>query len=225
MEHLSVYAYGVFSERVDPWRGIPTGGMIQDFYETSRQNTFARGWAIVVSHGSPWPLAAARRVPGWGVKHKREMKRQFGHYLGLASIGEQLPDFNNRVILDPLVRDTFGLPVPHLVNRPGENDRAMIGSIRACLREILEAAGAIEIFGNDYVPGMSSHYVGTCRMGSNPNTSVVNSGCRSHDVPNLFIGDGSVFVTGAAVNPALTISTLATRTAEGIVAAFQRGEL
>jgi choline dehydrogenase-like flavoprotein len=225
MEHLSVYAYGVFSERVDPWRGIPTGGMIQDFYETSSHNAFARGWAIVVSHGSPWPLAVAGRVPGWGAKHKAEMKRLFGHYLGLASIGEQLPDPNNRVTLDPFVRDTFGLPVPHLINRPGDNDQAMITAMRARLREILEAAGAIEIFGNDYVPGMSSHYVGTCRMGSNPNTSVVDAWCRSHDVPNLFIGDGSVFVTGAGVNPALTISALATWTAQGIVAAFKRGEL
>ena len=62
-------------------------------------------------------------------------------------------------------------------------------------------------------------------MGTDPKTSVVDAWCRSHDVANLFIGDGSVFVTGAAVNPALTISAVATRTAEGIVAAFKRGEL
>jgi choline dehydrogenase-like flavoprotein len=62
-------------------------------------------------------------------------------------------------------------------------------------------------------------------MGSDPRTSVVDPWCRTHDVPNLFLGDGSVFVTGGAVNPALTISALATRTAEGIITAFQRGEL
>jgi len=62
-------------------------------------------------------------------------------------------------------------------------------------------------------------------MGNNPTTSVVDSWCRTHDIPNLFIGDGSVFVTSAAVNPALTISALAVRTAEGIVAAFNRREL
>ena len=70
-----------------------------------------------------------------------------------------------------------------------------------------------------------SRHLGTCRMGANPSTSVVDRWCHTHDVPNLFIGDGSVFVTGGAVNPALTISALATRTAEGIVAAFRRGEL
>src|SRR5262249_2440632 len=71
----------------------------------------------------------------------------------------------------------------------------------------------------------SAHYLGTCRMGNDPKTSVVDPWCRSHDVANLFIADGSVFVTGAAVNPALTISALATRTAEGIVAAFNRRQL
>jgi choline dehydrogenase-like flavoprotein len=225
MEHLAVFASGLFSERVDPWRGIPTGGMIQDFYETSPRHGFARGWSIVVTHGSLWPLAVAGRVPGWGTEHKAQTKRLFGHFLGLASIGEQLPDPRNQVTLDPLVKDSFGLPVPRLVNRPGDNDQAMIKMIQMRLGELLEAAGATEVLNNEYSPGMSSHYVGTCRMGSNPNTSVVDTWCRSHDVPNLFIGDGSVFVTGAAVNPALTISALAARTAEGIVAAFKRGEL
>ena len=67
--------------------------------------------------------------------------------------------------------------------------------------------------------------LGTCRMGNDRRPSVVDAGCRAHDVPNLFIGDSSPFVTGAGVNPALTISALATRTAEGIIAAFKRGEL
>ena len=74
-------------------------------------------------------------------------------------------------------------------------------------------------------PGASAHYLGTCRMGDDPQKSVVNPWCRTHDVPNLFIADSSVFVTGGAVNPALTISALALRTSEGIVAAFRRGDI
>ena len=62
-------------------------------------------------------------------------------------------------------------------------------------------------------------------MGKDPRSSVVDPFCRTHDVPNLFIGDGSVFVTGAAVNPTLTIAALATRTSEHIAVAFKRGEL
>jgi choline dehydrogenase-like flavoprotein len=123
------------------------------------------------------------------------------------------------------VKDHLGLPVPRLVNEPRENDQAMLKVIPRHLKEIFQAGGATEIGEAKYVPGASAHYLGTCRMGKDSKTSVVNPWCRTHDVPNLFIGDSSVFATGAAVNPALTISALATRTAEGIVTAFKRREL
>ncbi len=225
-EHLSVYSTGVFSERLAPWRGILPGGMIQDFYETNTRNSFARGWTnFVTSGGWLWPLSVARRAPGWGADQKARVKELFSHVTGLASVGEQLPDIHNQVTLDPFVKDLFGLPVPRLMNELGENDKSMLKAMSARQREILEAAGAKEIQEQKHRPGASEHYFGTCRMGTDPNTSVVDPWCRTHDVPNLFIGDGSVFVTGAAVNPALTISALATRTAEGIINAFERGEL
>jgi choline dehydrogenase-like flavoprotein len=105
-----------------------------------------------------------------------------------------------------------------------QNELAMIDAISTWLGEILEAAGAREVNVQNFIPGYSSHYLGTCRMGKDPKTSVVDPWGRTHDVPNLFVGDGSVFVTGAGLNPALTISALATRTAEGIISAFKRGE-
>ena len=224
-EHLGVFAYGLFSERLDPWRGAPSGGLIQDYYATNARNNFARGWTIVVTNSSHWPLSVAQRVPGWGTEHKARTKQLFAHFTGVASIGEQLPDVRNHVTLDPIVKDNLGLPVPHLVNRVHANDQAMITAISVRLKELLEAAGAIEIWGNEHGPGESAHYLGTCRMGTNPSTSVVDPWCRAHDVPNLFIGDGSVLVTCGSVNPALTISALATRTAEGIGAAFRRRDL
>ena len=144
--------------------------------------------------------------------------------VGLASDGEQLPDERNLVKLDPLARDIYGLPVPHIINSHGPNDLKMIKAISSKLRELFEASGARNIVVNNIVAGASSHYLGTCRMGRNPKTSVVDAWCRTHDVPNLFIGDGSVFVTGGAANPALTISALAMRTAEGIIEAFRRGD-
>jgi choline dehydrogenase-like flavoprotein len=224
-EHLGVFAYGRFAERLDPWRGTPSGGIIQDYCATNTRNHFARGWTIVVTNSSHWPLSVAQRVPGWGAEHQARTKQLFGHFTGLCSIGEQLPDAGNQVTLDPIVKDNFGLPVPHLINRPNGNDQAMIKEICVRMTELLEAAGAVEIWGNEHVPGNLSHYLGTCRMGTDPATSVVDPWCRTHDVSNLYIGDGSVFVTGGSVNPALTISALATRTAEGILAAFKRGEL
>jgi choline dehydrogenase-like flavoprotein len=225
-EHLGIFAGGLFPGRIDPWRGIPSGGTIQDFYETNPRNGFVRGWSIVVNlDGYQWPLSVARRVKGWGAEHKRRTREMFGHVVGLASIGEQLPDIRNEISLDPFVTDSYGLPVPRVVTEPRKNDRAMAEKISASLRNILQAAGASEIWAGGLNPGASSHYLGTCRMGADPKTSVVDSWCRSHDVPNLFIGDGSVFVTAGAVNPALTISAMATRTAEGILGAFERGEL
>jgi len=225
MEHLAVFARGVLPDHSDPWRGTPTGGMIQDDYATNQANSFARGWTTVVTSVGPWPLSEAGRIGGWGAEHKTRMKDAFGHSVCLASIGEQLPNVNNQVALDPTRKDSFGLPVPLLINVPGVNDRAMIGAITARLQGILEAAGCTAIMSNEFQPGNSSHYLATCRMGSNPDTSVVDGFGRAHDVPNLFIADGSVFVTGGAVNPALTISALATRTAEEIVRALQAREL
>lgn len=225
MEHLSVFAHGVFPERIDPWRGAPTGGILQDFYATRSTNGFARGWTTSVENEGQWPLATAQRIPGWGARHQAKMKEIFGHAAGVASDGEQLPSESNQVALDESVRDHHSLPVPHIVNRWGENDRAMIAAMAKSHAEILEASGARDIEVHPCVAGGSSHYLGTCRMGTNPKTSVVDRWCRTHDVPNLFIGDGSVFVTGAAVNPALTISALAARTADGMIEAFRRGEL
>lgn len=221
MEHLAVYAFGLFEQRVDPWRGTPSGGIIQDHYATDRRNDFARGWTTLISANSHWPYTVASRVPGWGQAHKDRVQQLFGHHVCLATTGEQIPDLRNRVILDPIQKDLYGLPAPCLVNQPRENDLAMIRTMSASLKELLDASGASEIWGNDYYPGMSSHYLGTCRMGHDPRTSVVNSSGRAHDVPNLYVADSSVFVTAGAANPALTVSALALRTSEAIIDAFR----
>jgi choline dehydrogenase-like flavoprotein len=223
-EHLSMFAQGVFPERLDPWRGVPTGGIIHDFYATNPRNDFLRGWTISVENDGQWPLATARNVSGWGAEHKARVKERFGHVVGLGTAGEQLPDEHNQIALDPSVKDVYGLPVPRITNNHGRNDVAMGRAMSTSLKEILEAAGAAEIHVGDLLYGGSSHYMGTCRMGDNPKTSVVDAWGRSHDVPNLFVGDGSVFVTVGAANPALTISALANRTADGIIEAFKRGE-
>jgi choline dehydrogenase-like flavoprotein len=224
-EHLALFAFGLFAERLDPWRGIRTGGMIQDYYASKPGNDFARGWTFEMFNGASWPLSEAMRIPGWGSEHKTIMKRRFGHIAGMASVGDQLPDARNQVVLDPEVKDVYGLPVPRLINEPRENDRSMLKAISKRSQEIFDAAGALEYHEDKFTSGSSAHYLGTCRMGVNPSTSVVDAWCRTHDVPNLFIGDGSVFVTVAAVNPSLTISALATRTAEGIIDKFERREI
>ena len=225
MEHLALNTFGVFDERLDAWRGTPAGGTIQDFYETDAENDFARGFVIEVNGGRQWPLAVARRVGGWGTAHKERMQAVFGHVVGLVTVGEQLPDVANTVDLDPSITDQFGLPAPRITWRLRENERRMLRAMRRRLVEILEAAGAREIWGPSFTPGWSAHYLGTCRMGADPRTSAVDPWGRAHDVPNLFIADGSVFVTGGSANPALTIMALALRTSERIVELFRRSEV
>jgi choline dehydrogenase-like flavoprotein len=226
MEHLSTAVSGRFPERLDPWMGPPGGGYMQDFYETSSRNNFARGWQIMINQDWSWPQAVARHYPGWGKTHKARIKQLVGHSFALSVCGEQLPDARNRITLSTTVKDHRGLPAPHVTSEHRENDRAMIQAFTKTVVDLFQASGAVEISEpENHRPGTSAHYMGGCRMGSDPRTSVVNAWCRTHDVPNLFIADGSVFVTGAAVNPSLTIMALATRTADGMIEAFKRGEL
>lgn len=118
-------------------------------------------------------------------------------------------------------RDQYGLPVPHVRFGYHENDRRIIRHAADKMREILEAAGG----GGVWTADRTAHLLGTCRMGDDPSSSVVNRDCRAHDVPNLFICDGSVFPTSTAVNPSLTIEAVAARTADRIVESARRGEL
>ncbi len=121
--------------------------------------------------------------------------------------------------LDPLVLDKDGIPAAKLHYAPGENDRRMMNYMLDRLVDIAHAAGAFEYKLTDYrdqdgvyrTPAW--HMIGTCRMGEDPRSSVVNKWNQSWDVPNLFIVDGSVLTTGGIVNPTPTISALALRAA------------
>jgi choline dehydrogenase-like flavoprotein len=145
----------------------------------------------------------------------------YNYYSGVGIVGEILPQARNVVKLHEAERDQCGLPVPHIVFGYHENDRRIIRHATGKMREILEAAGGEDVWSAD----RTAHLLGTCRMGDDPSDSVVNRDCRAHDVPNLYICDGSVFPTSTAVNPSLTIEAVAARTADRIVELARRGEL
>jgi choline dehydrogenase-like flavoprotein len=109
-------------------------------------------------------------------------------------------------------RDQYGLPVAHVIFSHHENDKRMVAHAKVKMKEILEAAAGKDLWTAD----RTAHLLGTCRMGGDPSNSVVNADCRSHDIPNLFICDGSVFPTSTGVNPSLTIQAIAARTAARI---------
>ncbi len=226
MEHLSTAVKARFREPLEPWVGPPGGGYMQDLYATNPKRSFARGWQIMINQDWSWPQAEALAHPGWGAAHKARLQRIIGHSFELSVCGEQLPDERNYIALSKDLTDHRGIPVPHITLEHRENDSAMVAAFTESVVELFRAAGAEEIFeAEHHPPGTSAHYMGGCRMGKDPRTSVVDSWGRAHDVPNLFVADGSVFVTGAGVNPSLTIAALATRTSEGIVAAFKQGTL
>ena len=121
-----------------------------------------------------------------------------------------------RVTLDPVLRDSHGIPAPKIDYTISENTRRMMEHGIARAEEILTAAGAKRLFCSRTALNAPGHLLGTARMGTDPERSVVNEWGRCHDVKNLFIVDGSVFVTGGAVNPTPTIQAVALRVADHI---------
>jgi choline dehydrogenase-like flavoprotein len=205
---------GVFAEPLEGYKG-PTGCCImsQEFYETDRARGFTRGYSFEILRGfgpvftALWGMGSGR-IP-WGEGHHRAYADLFDRTAGMVAICEDLPDEANRVTLDPELTDSNGIPAPKITYRLSENSTAMLAHAMARGKEVLEAAGATAAVAEAPLPFAGWHLMGTARMGTDPQTSVVNEWGRCHDVKNLFIVDGSIFVTAAAVNPTNTIQALA----------------
>ena len=136
--------------------------------------------------------------------------------MGLVAICEDLPEPHNQVTLDPELTDAHGIPAPKVQYTLSDNSAKMLDYAVARGTEIMEAAGAEEVIVNKLLANAGWHNMGTARMGTDPETSVVNEWGRSHDVRNLFVIDGSIFVTSAGVNPTRTIQALALYIADEI---------
>jgi choline dehydrogenase-like flavoprotein len=207
----------------DARRGFIRGGVVADINMASKQ-PIAHG--LVAAPGHP----AAKR--GWGADYKTYL-RGFPRAGGIIGILEDLPVESNRVDLDPDVKDAYGLPAPRITHRQHQNDIAMNRWYAARQLDIAKAAGAVEtwmVSGPEFaitedpktsIRG-SAHFHGTCRMGDVPSRSVVDRWCRTHDVPNLWVVDGSVFPTAGGYNPTLTILANAYRVADHFVRSAKR---
>jgi choline dehydrogenase-like flavoprotein len=158
---------------------------------------------------------AAGRLP-WGKDHHRVFRSLHYHRMLIGVACEDLPEEHNRVTLDPALTDSHGIPAPKIDYAISENTRRMMEHGIARASEILEAAGAKNISCSRTVLNSPGHLLGTARMGLNPERSVVNEWGRSHDVKNLFIVDGSIWVTSGGVNPTSTIQALALYVADSI---------
>ena len=138
----------------------------------------------------------------------------YAHLAGMWIVGEDMPQESNRVTLNKEAKDQWGLPVPNVHYDDHKNDLAMREHGFKQGAAVYEAVGAKRVFRAPPYP--STHNLGTCRMSARPADGVVNAHGQTHDIPNLFISDGSQYTTGAAANPTLTIVTLAIRQADFI---------
>jgi choline dehydrogenase-like flavoprotein len=222
MVHSGHQAFAKFPDRINQYKAPPAGGALTEhFNRTMPGEDFICGYTVEVV--GPHPVDFASRVATarklWGAELRRLML-DYNYYSGIGIVGEILPQRKNMVKLHDTERDQYGLPVPHVSFGYHENDRRIIEHAIARMKEILTAAGGVDVWSAD----RTAHLLGTCRMGDDPSRSVVDADCRAHDVPNLFICDGSIFPTSTAVNPSLTIEAVAARAADRIRETARRNE-
>ena len=226
MLHPNCTAFGFYDDGLDSWRG-PAGQLIHSlqFYETDKSRGFVRGAKMHVLP-TPGPLNAIEVLRGddsfeelWGRPiHAAARMAQKG--ILWAANTEDLPEEHNRVTLSPDLVDSDGLPAPKVRYRISDNTRTLLKWTVERMVELHKAAGATRIVTQELWIDQPGHLLGTARMGNDPRTSVVNSYGKSHDVDNLYLADGSIFVTSGSANPTCTISALALRVGKGLVEDF-----
>jgi choline dehydrogenase-like flavoprotein len=225
-----VLVQGVFEHPLNEYKGIQVTRLIHDHYAADPKRGFYGGGAIDARFQFyPASFAGlAPDAPKWGTEYKKLFTSYFNRSMSLLSHTTSLAQAKNTVTLDPETKDVWGLPALRITSDYHPDDLATMKWIMAKQTEILEAAGAQKIWSQPYdlVDNMPSrHLMGTCRMGNDPRTSVVNAYSRTHDVPNLFLVDGSNFVTSARQQPTATIQALAYRAADHAIETAKRGEL
>lgn len=222
MRHLTGSVYASFAEPVRMYRGETMAGVIADEAGHDPDRGFAGGFYMeTLALGVPF--YAAFVDPGaWGPGFTATMDA-YASTAGMWLVGEDMPQATNRVSLNPDVSDAHGLPAPNVHFDDHPNDVAMREYAFAKGEEVYAAVGAQRFVRTPPYP--ATHNMGTCRMSERPQDGVVDRWGQAHDVPNLFVSDGSVFTTGAAANPTLTIVALAIRQAEQIAERARSGTL
>ncbi|AUT70650.1 GMC family oxidoreductase [Paraburkholderia hospita] len=219
MRHTTGSVYAVFNDKVDMYKGTTMAGIIEDEARFDTSRGFAGGYHMeTVSLGLSF--YAAFLDPGaWGSDFTQAMDA-YPYTAGMWIVGEDMPRETNRITLNTDVKDQYGLPVPNVHFDDHPNDEAMREHGFKQGSAVYQAAGAKTVY--KVPPYPSTHNLGTARMSAKAQDGVCNRFGQTHDVPNLFISDGSQFTTGAAENPTLTIVTLAIRQADYIAGQMNR---
>jgi choline dehydrogenase-like flavoprotein len=238
MFHNLVSVAALFEAPVHPWRGPTTTHTLDDLIGPlpgkeagAGDLPYVKGGVVEIGAGIQL-LEEAKALARSGFRG-RALKAALRdvaireHVASMTMIAEDLPQSENRVDLDPEVRDFHGVPVPRIAYTPHRFEQAAAAHFGARLGEIVEATGGAWLASPAAMDGQprpggpmegqgpfgSAHLLGTARMGDDPRTSVTDPFGRLHDVPNVVIADGSVFVSSGGANPTLTIMALALRAA------------
>ena len=220
MRHLTASSYARFEQPVHMYRGETMAGIIADESRLDDSRGFVGGYYMQTLSLGPAFLAAFADPGAWGPAFT-EIMDGYENTAGLWIVGEDMPQSTNRVTLNTDALDQHGLPVPNVNFDDHPNDVAMREYAWRRTAELYRAVGATGVTSTPPYP--ATHNLGTCRMSARPEDGVVDAYGRAHDVPNLFVSDGSVFTTGAAANPTLTIVALAIRQAEHLVEQLRLG--
>jgi choline dehydrogenase-like flavoprotein len=222
MRHMTASVYGVFDQPVRMWRGTTMAGVIQDEAHNDPSRGFVGGYELeTLSLGLPF-MGAFIDPGAWGREFTRKMEN-YPNMAGMWIVGEDMPQETNRVTLHASEKDKFGMPIPNVHFDDHPNDIAMRSHAFIQGTAVYKAAGAKEVY--ETPPYPSTHNIGTNRMSDNPRDGVLNKHGQAWDVKNLFVSDGSVFTTGGAENPTLTIVALVIRQAEYIADQMSKGEI
>lgn len=223
--HTYTGAWGMFDEIVYDDLGPGATIAISDF---NHGNPGLRGGGALCNEfiRLPYQAVGARppEVPRWGQAYKDWMRQAYRRTISVMGPTQEMPVFDSRIQLDPRVRDKFGIPVAR-ISGPKHPHTLEISNVQAKHAEDwLKAAGAVKTWLRLSGQGTSGgqHQAGTCRMGNDSKTSVVDVNCRVHDLENVYVVDASVNVTNGGFNPVLTIMANAYRVGGKIVQAHAK---
>jgi choline dehydrogenase-like flavoprotein len=188
---------------------------------------FIRGYHFQGGGGCTEFPGMAHDTPGYGKAFKSSVRRHYPAIISFGGFGEVLPRKENRVTLDPDVKDAWGIPVLRFDYRFGDNELKMAADMADSIEEMLTNAGAedIKIVREPLPPGWSIHEIGTARMGDDPRTSVTDKFCRLHDVKNVYLADAAPFVSGGTQNTTWSILAMAWRTTDFLKERMRTGDV
>lgn len=222
MRHMTGSVYARFEKPVRMYRGETMAGFIADEVGHDPARGFVGGYYMETLSLGPAFLASFLEPGAWGAKFTAMMDG-YENMAGLWIVGEDMPRSTNRITLSGSKRDQWDLPVANVHFDDHPNDVAMRTYAYEKAEAMYKAVGAVQTHRTPPYP--STHNLGTCRMSEKPEDGVVDRWGRAHDVPNLFVSDGSVMTTGAAANPTLTIVALAKRQADYLARELKSGNI